>query len=432
MGDEGITMNVSFFAFVYLLSNGLHTYVVLSLFRILNGKARNRYLEYGAFVIFYLSVSSIYLILNIPILTLTINIVGLLALSFLYSVRIKKQIMSVAIIYVVILGADILSAILLGYIPESIFVTGEYLSYFASVINCILVFMFMQVAKQCKALEDGDFVPWNYWLCIITIPIISVYLMISFSQSGITTFNLIVNIILLLALNFLVFFLYDTLIIYLKENQRNMLIMEQNERYANELELMSVAQQSVKLLKHDLKNHILAMSLLTDQNKISELRKYMQKLTDEIQVNNLNVYSGNMELDGIINYKRNVANAKGIEMEVDVRIAKDLTMDSYDLSVLLGNLLDNAIRATEKVPVEDKKINLEMRVSKNTFFLNIINPYVGTLSWRHGKPKTDKKEKGNHGLGLYSVEKVVKKYNGDMTLDGGNQMFHVGIMLYLS
>lgn len=99
------------------------------------------------------------------------------------------------------------------------------------------------------------------------------------------------------------------------------------------------------------------------------------------------------------------------------------------MSIILGNLLDNAADALAKV---DKKIlDIKIKYERGILYISIYNSYNGKIIVdKRGKLLTGKLEKENHGLGLESVERIVKKYNGISKISYEEHIFKIDIMLY--
>lgn len=101
------------------------------------------------------------------------------------------------------------------------------------------------------------------------------------------------------------------------------------------------------------------------------------------------------------------------------------------MTIILGNLLDNAIEASSKVE-ENPYINVKLKYDKGRLFLQVANPYAGELIEKSGKFITTKADKDNHGIGLESVKKVIQKYSGTMSVDYDDNIFSVVILMYLN
>ena len=94
-------------------------------------------------------------------------------------------------------------------------------------------------------------------------------------------------------------------------------------------------------------------------------------------------------------------------------------------------MLDNAIEATEKLEdEEEKQIFIKLIYQKKRLFIEIRNPYRGSLKkGRSGDYLSGKKDQENHGIGLKSVRKVVEKYDGTLDIHTENQQFQITIIL---
>ena len=135
--------------------------------------------------------------------------------------------------------------------------------------------------------------------------------------------------------------------------------------------------------------------------------------------------SGNLALDSIINYK--LRNINDINLYIDVCIPKKLEISDVDMTVALGNLLDNAVRAVKESDRKELKINLKYK--KGRLILQIENSYKNIVK-SQGKLQTTKKEKQGHGIGLESVREVAERYNGIMQIDYEDNLFVVLVILY--
>lgn len=103
-----------------------------------------------------------------------------------------------------------------------------------------------------------------------------------------------------------------------------------------------------------------------------------------------------------------------------------------DLCVILGNTLDNAIEACEKLQSEDKTIiSVICNCNSGFLFLTITNPISEKVVISNNHIATTKEDKTLHGFGLYSLSSVVKKYHGDMELKATDSQFTAEINLPL-
>ena len=140
--------------------------------------------------------------------------------------------------------------------------------------------------------------------------------------------------------------------------------------------------------------------------------------------------TGNSVIDSILNLKLHEAAAKGIDIESKICIPKKLDVDSFDLTILLCNALDNAIEAAEKLEA-DKKIKILFLYNRRRLVLLVENNYCGTIEVRQGQLSTNKSDKYLHGIGLQNIESVVEKYCGTVDITYDENCFKIYIMFYI-
>lgn len=136
-------------------------------------------------------------------------------------------------------------------------------------------------------------------------------------------------------------------------------------------------------------------------------------------------------IDALINYRCTIAEEKGIRCSVFHQIPSTISFKNSDLCVVLGNALDNAIEATEKLEMDKRYINLRMLYNKGCFLIEIQNSFDGNIKTNgNGDFITTKQDKINHGIGMLSIKKIVNAYGGEMDVNVTQDKFDMTIMLY--
>lgn len=141
--------------------------------------------------------------------------------------------------------------------------------------------------------------------------------------------------------------------------------------------------------------------------------------------------SGNIVIDSLIGYWYVTAQNKRIIFKTDICIPMIMPFKGADLSLILGNLLENAVEAAEKVE-ENRYINVKMKFDKNNLLLFVDNSYKGKLlKTRDNRLKSTKSDAENHGVGLASVYRAVAKYHGSVVIEDSEPgKFKIRIVLY--
>lgn len=188
------------------------------------------------------------------------------------------------------------------------------------------------------------------------------------------------------------------------------LLAAQNVQYYQTMEKQHF---EVRRLKHNMVNHLQAALGLPENQR----EKYLRELLKAPVFSQTLKYCGDNTVNIILSAKAAAMEQKNIEFHVLADIPEELPMEKPDISAVLGNALDNAIEAVEKLPKEKRRISLEIRCARGILASALRNP--GKLEEGAGKqdfPGTIKPDKTSHGLGLLSIRTVLKKYDGIMEL----------------
>ena len=110
-------------------------------------------------------------------------------------------------------------------------------------------------------------------------------------------------------------------------------------------------------------------------------------------------------------------------------IPADIKVNTEDICICLGNLLDNAIEACKKLK-EERKIALKIRVDRKNLIIIISNPYEEARILEENNYLTTKREKERHGFGLNIVKKIADRYDGEVLIEDTGQEFTVTVFFY--
>lgn len=233
----------------------------------------------------------------------------------------------------------------------------------------------------------------------------------------------------MLMINISVFYLYHILIenyIHLRDND---LYKQQTYAYQNQLEVIMESGNRVRALRHDMKNHILALQALVQRKETEEMNRYLESMKDFMTNPKEYVKTGSDTVDSLLNYKIQKAHEVLNVVETKISIPQQLRLRSFDLNVLLGNLLDNAIDAS--MQTEEKKLNITIKLDKGVLFLHIGNSCQRIADKRRGFLETTKEDNVNHGIGLKNVRQIVEKYHGDLAFQYENNFMETDVMMYV-
>lgn len=208
-----------------------------------------------------------------------------------------------------------------------------------------------------------------------------------------------------------------------KAKRSKMLIDMKSEQYNMITEKIEKTRKS----RHDIHHHINVVYQLAKENKIEQLIEYLEEYNKIDSTKEPMVYCNNSTVDAILNYYILLAKDNGIEVHLNVALPEELKIRDTDLCIVIGNLLENAIEASEKE--ENKRIKLRISKSNEYICMLVSNLYNGEIKKGHSGYYSRKREFKDTGIGLSSVSAVVEKYDGRMEVDHTNGEFNVFIMM---
>ena len=391
----------------------------------------HRKVELVTYIGYYLLITLIYIFVNVPVVLMISNLITLIGLTYNYHSTIKKRILAVMFMYLIFMSVEIIVGLITGYFNFPLFSTNNYSSIFGLIFFRILSYVLVLIFNNFNNIKRGEIVPNSNWLCIVLIPATSLYvILLLFQAKGLSVLQVMAGVLLLFLVNFAAFYLYDAITVSMSERLENRLNLEQNKYYDRQLELMKASLETTRQIRHDLKNHMSSISSLVQISSKEQTLNYISDIMKDIKAGQDYASSGNIIIDSIINFKFQEADRREIKTTLDLNIPERLEIPSFDMTIILGNLLDNAIEAATKVK-ENPYINVNIRYDKGRLLLQVDNPYIGELREENGRFITAKEDKSNHGIGLVNIKKAIPKYNGTMTVDHSRNVFSATVLMYV-
>ena len=205
-------------------------------------------------------------------------------------------------------------------------------------------------------------------------------------------------------------------------------ICAQAEHYKN----LAQANYEVRRFRHDFKNIRIAIEKLLAQGSYDEALKLIRQCNDSLE--NPGGFhpifdTGNGIADALLTDKQEKAVLQNTQIAFQGAIPPE-ALSPTDLCVILGNSLDNALEACQKLPDrDDKTISVTSNCRGGFLFISITNPIAEKVTVRDNHIATTKENKTLHGFGLYSLHSIVKKYDGDVQLASTDKTFTISIDL---
>lgn len=180
--------------------------------------------------------------------------------------------------------------------------------------------------------------------------------------------------------------------------------------------------------RHDYRNHIQTMKAYAAAENWEAIRNYLDLLDEDLTTVDTVIKTGNAMTDAILNSKISLAKARNIPVEADAHIPVKLRSSEIDLCCILGNLFDNAIEASMKLPEGKRGIRVYMDMKGTQLYISFTNFTSGKKLKKVGGRFASTKGEG-HGFGLKRIDAIVERLDGYISRNSEDGAFTTEILL---
>ena len=249
----------------------------------------------------------------------------------------------------------------------------------------------------------------------------------------------IMPVILLLLLFSIVFGvkLFQDMIYWNREKSSRIILEKQISSLQEHMREMERVYSGIRGMRHDMKNTIsVIMQLAAGQEE--GLQAYLEELSRTMDRLEFRFKTGNTVVDTLLNMKyHEIAGAvPDLRMDVEgLQFPEKLFIQSYDIGIILGNALDNAMEACRKLKAKEPGAEAFIRINsfqkRELFFLKVENSFDGRVVRKPQNefPVTDKADRENHGIGLINIKSTAEKYQGTMDFKVNGRVFILSVMM---
>ena len=416
-----------FNSIIALLANALRFYALKYFVGIFVQKEESKWNHiFILYIIGWAWTSVISLIFFSPAMNILSNIASLFLIFLPYRIKKTKKCLAVFVIYVINALVDsIVILSLTKYMP------GQPVNQVYECITSFILLLIAIIIQRTTKSEQEITLPTLNMIALLMVPVISIvyiyYLVITVHEiKGIVIFAALA----LLFINILIFYLYHSLLKFYSARMNEQVFKQMLEVYSYQLDIARESEERAKALRHDIKHHIIELSAMAKKNNNDDMIKYLSGMKDFML--NPKEYSttGNQEIDGVLNYMLQKANKTLNQVDVQINIPKDLYFNNFNICVILGNLVDNAVREASKS--KEKLLTIKMQIKQEVLLIFIENSYSGKILEKKNGLQTTQTELAIHGIGLENVKKVVLANGGEIKTDYTSDRFCVQVLLYMS
>lgn len=401
----------------------LDTFVLIFFLTSMLGKRKcNMLLFVSVFIIVELIVSANSMlwgsITNLPkqIITISISVITTYICTLLFSAPTKYKI-SFTLIFMVLAALSEVGAYgLLGFFDIVKLVDEEYLYIYVLTVSKFLIFILTLIIRNVFSYsEEYRHSRYNYLLLIT--PVMSIIITMNLphvSKASPKEFeSTFLCIIMLIIINICNYFLFYHSVNYYSMLRKNRFLQQQMDYQRNNYSHIQESYRNTRKIIHETKNIYTVIEDYIIHQEYNRLLEYIYESRKHLDERTLIIQTGNIVLDSLLtNYLSIASNRK---IPIKHKIAVDITHikpNDYDLSIILGNLLDNAFNAVQSIDnnVDNMGIiDISIFTNDTSLVIHIENTIITSQESTHIIDSI------NHGFGIENVSKIVNKYDGNYT-----------------
>lgn len=232
---------------------------------------------------------------------------------------------------------------------------------------------------------------------------------------------------IVLILNIVVYFLFIRLGKAGKIKTEMALLALQNECLQENAKDIENMYDTVRALRHDLKNHLLCILSMAEERDVEGIEQYTgQLLQQQNTVNKLIMFSGSKVLDAIINSKSAAAERAGVRLSAIITTPL-AGISPEDITIILGNAQDNAIRAAKDS--QRKVVDIHIQPQGAYSSIVIANDIAHPVLSDNPALRTTKNIRYRHGFGIQNMRQAVERNQGLIRFYEQNDRFICDILL---
>ncbi len=420
--------------FVRIFLDGFEIYII---YRYMTVFFENRYIDKRLAMITY----AIRFVLSVTVgymevyswISAMIALGSIVLISLCYMSAMSKRLIISVLIYMCSFAAEAIMALIVGLSDFNVFARIEQGSFFRDFIIEFLFWLISIVVQRFKNVGGNSKVPLPFVVAIVIIPFSLICLeSIIFSQNIVNNMMAGISLICLIASILILIYLYDSLSEMFREREETAVVLCEKEYYHQQSILLKDKYEELRQYRHDMKNRIITIQQMLNEKKYTAVLEYTGEISSKLSETLTFSNTGNIALDGLINYKLSKISQENIIVQTSITIPENISIEEDDLVVVIGNLLDNAIEAVNRIEGDvERYIRIDFEYERGSVWICVKNSFDNIVNIRNNRLETRKFNHELHGIGIQSVESVVSKYNGLMEISMEEDFFIVDVLLYL-
>lgn len=418
-------MKPDFYIAAYLIINLFTIIIMAKLFGIFIGnRIKSRILGAFSYILYYFVTCFAYLVFDIPLLALAVNVAALFLISLNYKTTMTKRIFCIVFSYMINFTVEVIVCVITGYYNHSMIEEGSYNNIFGQILAKVITYMVVVLIFNFKNIKNDVRVHSLSWFVTIFVPVSTLYIAYNAQlQLNASKTKICISLVIVFMLNFICLYMYNSLVSFYQSKLNEKLLEQQ-------CELMQEHVEQIRSFRHDMKNQIYVIKKLSDKGMSKEVSASLEQFLDGLTPEKGYSRSGNIIVDSIVDYKLCNADFLGIKVDAEISVPNSLDIEVNDLVSVLGNLLDNAVTALSAEDLSERRLYLKIVYDRQRLIISMKNDYSTPVQIANDEIATTKEDNQSHGYGLKNVKSTIEKYNGYFEVDYANNVFCVDCIMF--
>lgn len=289
-----------------------------------------------------------------------------------------------------------------------------------------------KIFRPVLLLKNQDYL-WRYlWLVPSTFYLIWYYdIYFNSTLSSLELALMPKNSIISFFINLGAFLVYYIIARMLSESNKNMQLENTNHSLKMEqLQFINLQNKitEARRTRHDLRHHSTVIKSYLEQEDYLNLKEYLESFLKVLPCDTPMIFCENTVINVLISHFYGIARDNNIDFKSNVNLPSSIPVEDVDLTVIVGNLIENAVYACISGSDIPKSIKIKGLVKNNILLFTVDNTYSNAIRKDKIGVYFSTKHEGV-GIGIESVSEIVERYNGVLKIEQHNNVFYVSVML---
>lgn len=392
--------------------------------------------QIATFLVGYMILFGIFFIDNVLLNALMTCVVNAALAKMNYRCATKTAILHGTLLEFAIVGTELLINLLIvgvGYDFSAFTYDLRVLIAMAIISKLLYLVVSLLAARIFKPHKHSNEEP-RLMVLFCSLPLFSIamallitYLGFSSEMTRSSGIMMVFTIFALLIVNLLFLILYNYLQKANEEYVALQLSIQKEQADAVYYQAMQEQFDNQRILIHDIKNHLQSINDLAKAGKVNEIESYVSKLETSLLPSTKAKLCNDPILNMMLLRYADECKEHNIDFQCDIRENTSTFMDAPSITTLYGNLLSNAFEAALFAEERQVEISVKQNAEQAITVIKVINSCDNIAAMgSDGYYRSTKKDGVYHGIGLKSIKRIVRKYNGVSTMyyDSTTRKFH--------